>query len=229
MPDGSPRVVYHGTRSPIDFLAFTVGAVRDEHDQTVVTSARDPSAHLGPHFAESAQVASAFAEGSAASWDRSRYVRDSEDDDGEEPWAGGRVIPVYLAIRKPKVFKTDRSVFLWIVKHGDSSELDSQLEMDHGEDESVDFTSLDVKLEGLDSLAAATEAGDGETDLYDMALAELADSARDELRRQGYDGIKYRNDVEGGGWAWATLGTGQIKSALVVCPKYAPTDDSILV
>ena len=214
-----PRVVFHGTRSPVEFDQFIAGTIRDDDGEVIVSDARDPSTYLGPHFTESDAVASRFAMGHAAAWDRSRYVHDAGG-------AGGRVIPVYLAIRKPKVFKSDQSMWDWIVKHGDSYQVDTVIE-DSGEDDYGPAARMEA-IEWLRSSGDDSSMDAGDSTPYESALEELGTSARGLLLSMGFDGVKYRNDVEGGGWSWVPLGSGQIKSAVANSGRYDSSSDSII-
>lgn len=106
--DGSPRVVYHGTRR--GFSRFNIGS-------------KDPvgylSRHLGAHFALDPSVTDAFTVGEYARADR--YMHGEKiplrgdtgladlGNEGKGTWdsafiqAGGRVLPVYLSLKNPKV------------------------------------------------------------------------------------------------------------------------------
>lgn len=81
-PDGSPRVVYHGTASIFDTF--------DHQHGGAATDASD--AGLGFWFSDST------ARASAAATDAAQSQHDAEI-------AGQQIIPVYLRIEKPKVFK----------------------------------------------------------------------------------------------------------------------------
>jgi hypothetical protein len=229
---GAPRVVYHGTRSPRDFVAFVTGSmVNPETGKRDLGSSMDVGGYLGPHFAEDRDVASRFAEGTAAEWDKQRSVTAGE--------AGGRVIPVYLSIRNPMVFEGDEPMRRWIYEHATSHHLHSYIDDQHYlETQDDDYHSgfgpkpytwrdREDALDRMRWVDWTTKNGD---DWHETCLVEMGRSARSALRKLGHDGVKYRNDVEGGeGWSWVPTEKGRVKSALIVCPKYARSDDSIMV
>jgi len=232
-PDGSPRVVYHGTRSPRDFVAFATGSMHDEEldedDSLVIEGSRDPNSYLGPHFTEDRAIASHFALGKAASWDRQRILRE------ENASAWGRVLPVYLCIERPMVFDSDEALLAWIIEHGQSNEIEDDIEAhgdwDPSDEDGSPQPGSDEHAEGvLESLERLKgyDPYDGGGSPYETAAEQLGWSARRAITDAGYDGVKYRNDVEGGGWSWIAAVPGRVKSALVICPAYDRNNDSIM-
>lgn len=210
-PEGRPRVLYHGTRSPLDFEVFEPGTQRDEDDDVLIEGSRDPGAYLGIHLAESARLASRFAEGRAADWDRSRFVGSG---------AGGRVIPVYLAVRRPKVFESEQDLLDFVYDHGSSSEVESYLEAyDRFDDEgqAVDESGLRVSAREAAEWALNLAKDNGTQDSFETIAFELGVSARNVLLKQGYDGVRYRNEIEHitgeSPWCWIALVPGSVKSA----------------
>lgn len=85
-PDGSPRVVYHGTQA--DFTEF-----RTQEEVYMLDRS------LGAHFAESPDVASRFALG----------IYGGKTQGGQNVIDQGNVKPVYLSIQKPRVIEGDGS------------------------------------------------------------------------------------------------------------------------
>lgn len=231
---GAPRVVYHGTRSPEDFEAFLVGDVRRKDGSLVIEGGNDPSAYLGPHFASSHEVASAFACGSAAEWDRKRRVSVGA--------CGGRVIPVYLSICNPDVFEGDDDLREAIYELGRSSILEMEMrEMFRfrrsGPMEQRSSSRTDRKewIESGDGsfigrAEAVAEAlrrmreeggrmGDGRP-ATEFVAQELGVTAAAAMRRAGYDGLRYINTIETDSigvewdWTWVPFFPSQIKSAI---------------
>jgi hypothetical protein len=210
-PGGRPRVLYHGTRSPLDFETFEQGTQRGEDDAVLVSGSRDPGAYLGVHLAESAALASKFAEGRAADWDRARYVGSG---------AGGRVIPVYLAVRRPRVFGSERALLDFVYDHGTSHEVEAYLEMNDrldDEGQAVDNEGRPLSAREAAELAFRLAQSDDEDDGFETIAFELGVSARNALLEQGYDGVRYANEVEhvrgASPWCWIALAPGSVKSA----------------
>lgn len=85
---GSPMVLYHGTNA--DFTEFRPS-----------TNAWRLETKLGPHFAESPEVASRFAMG--------LYRRRSPT--GEYNLEGGNVLPVYLSVQHPRIIEPSDRAF----------------------------------------------------------------------------------------------------------------------
>src|SRR5271170_2135851 len=100
---GNPMPVYHGTRSSVEFDEFSVDGppqIEDsEGESTSSGSGADPTAFMGAHFAEEANVANQFAQGEG--WQKSRY-----DGPNEKP----RVIQVFLRITNPKDFGSEHNL-----------------------------------------------------------------------------------------------------------------------
>jgi hypothetical protein len=225
--DGTPRIVYHGTRSPVEFDVFQTGSIFDEEeDELLVSGSNDASAFLGPHFTESLQLATKFAEGKAASWDRSRYIHKE---------GKGRVIPVYLRIENPKVFENDDEVWNFIWKYGESRELDDFFELHEIEqistniwydpEEEQRYTTAELNERFFFETSDESESGHSPRE---VAAEELGTSARDALIKLGHDGIVYLNTVEGGGHSYVVFESNQIKSADRNVGTWNRENDSIL-
>lgn len=203
---GQPLVVYHGTRSPIDFSAFETGSIFDEHGDVVVQTSFAPSAYLGPHFAVEHEIASAFALGRAAIWDRVRHVARGE--------ASGRVIPVVLSIKNPMRFETEADMDAWIAAYG-RSEYYEEMEWRVAEENGVepDLKNVTAKqMFGVIRLFMNQPIGDEPESLGAEVCRQFGESARDKLISMGHDGVYYANVVEGGS-AWVALLPGSVKSA----------------
>lgn len=233
--DGEPMVLFHGTRSPIDFDAFETGNVRDELSGDLVLScAGDPSTYMGPHFAEEYEVASRFAEGNAAKWDDLRYV--AAVDGGH----GGRVLPVYLSVKSVRYFPSDEAMYSWILKHGKSAYLHNEA-WDMAQagffadelDDPSDPDSFDVEefLRDHSNIRRVIRyLNERETDDGVCGAApvyeELGASAKKVLLAEGYDAVKYKNSVEGG-TSWIALKPGSVKSAVGNSGAWDPSSDSL--
>ena len=225
---GRPLVVYHGTRSPVDFDVFQFGDQTDDDGEMLIGGSVDPGAHMGPHFTGSAEVASRFACGVAERWDRLRFVGDSGG-------CGGRVIPVYLAIKNPLVFNSDEEMQAWIHESGRAGAVDAWID---GMIEFEGWTERDGiirnergrDLTGLDIFknfkAANFDGMDGEE--ADSIAAEYGSAARRRAEELGHDGVRYVNTVEGGGWSWVAFHASQIKSAVGNDGGYDPDQLSLV-
>ena len=227
-PQGHPKRLYHGTRSPVDFEVFEVGTQRDENEDVLISGSRDPGAYLGIHLAESALMASKFAEGRAAAWDRARFIRED---------TGGRMIPVYLAARRPKVFGSEHELLDFVYEHGSSSEIESYLEAYDRLDE--EGRAVDEQGDPMSPREAAEWAfglanryDNSESDTYETISFELGVSARNALLDQGYDSVRYKNEIERVGrespWCWIALVPGSIKSAVGNRGTWDAEDPSIV-
>lgn len=227
---GAPLVVYHATRSPLDFVEFATGTqyLPGENDwerEVVISSSNDPGAYIGPHFTADAQLAARFAKGEAATWDQRRFV---EARHVEQP-AWPRVIPVYLRIENPIYFDSDEEMIAFIYEHGDSREIDDWIEA-FGNFETVDEDCgpgtppsyaivNDECMTKAEAYAYAfgevlDEAIDHSTSPREIAAEELGTSIKDYLVAKGYDGVIYRNTIEGGGLSYIAFEPWQIKSAI---------------
>lgn len=212
-------MVYHATRSPIDFAEFVTGTqyIGDDYEdrELVIQGSGDPGAYIGPHFTGDAQLASRFAEGRAASWDQKRIV--SERYVSNPAWP--RVIPVYLRIENPIYFDSDEEMIAFIYEHGYSHELEDIIEAHGGFDDVDDDCYAILDEECLTKVDAYTRAlsmahGFDEPDAVERAAEELGSDIRALLQRRGHDGIIYDNTIEGGGLSFVPFAPWQIKSAL---------------
>ena len=203
---GAPRVVYHGTTAPEDFSEFSVGESKgEESDQYFRSgSGADPRTFLGSHFAEEPEVASKFAKG--------LYGERA----GES--TGGRVYPAYLRVEKP-FESTDTELLDEMLKvKYNHPDIDARLE-DLGEKEyESDFDKQAEKYENDEDFRievnryAMMEGSSRDEPDYSLAQ-EMASEFRGWMRRQGYDGVKYENEIEGG-TSWIVFEPDQVKSAL---------------
>ena len=202
---GRPITAYHGTTTPIDFDEFsTEGAPTDDDGNHIVGSSGDPNAYLGAHFAigdRGAEIASKFAE-SKEGWMRSRY-------EGEAPKP--RVIPVHLKIENPIEFKSEQDLSNFIYDNGkidDEYLLRGAMESDGIDPDdaaaeqwySMYDTSPEFRGNQNQWMVLRGDHGfEGEgSSPAEEAAAELGRQAKERFKTQGYDGIKYKNDVEGG-------------------------------
>ncbi len=214
---GQPLRVYHGTRSSEVFDEFsTEGRPLDESGEGYTTSGSgwDPTSYLGAHFAQEISVANRFAVPNRGDWMRSRY-----DGENEKP----RVIPVYLSIKNPKNFGSERNLrrFCYSFSIIEYDLLDPAIAadgIDLEDDEKVNEWEQRYEKEPAfrteqnEWLLERTSGNDSE-ELLNSAAQQLAGDAKEKLRSEGYDGICYRNEVEGG-ISWIAFDPGQIKSAI---------------
>lgn len=223
-PAGEPAVFFHGTRAP-DFEAFETGHIFDGNGDIVVTGSRDVLSHLGPHFATAPRVASAFAEGRAAHWDKTRCVA------AETP----RVIPVYLAVAVVRRFPDEGTLRRLVISTGSSAALEDEMvtmaeeghdDVDPEDEEDVErfLADFDARTEALERLRAASEDAE-DSDPYEDACRELGRSAAATLLAQGVEAIAHPNEVEGGE-AWIVLKPGAVKS-IFNRGSWDPDDPSI--
>lgn len=222
---GKPRVFYHGTRSPVDFEVFETGSIQDDNaEELLIAGSGDPGAYLGPHFAEEPEIASAFAMGRAAEWDRSRYVKN-------KGWHG-RVIPVFLSLSKVASFDGEDDLLSWILENGKSNTLDDQIgqmveggEIEGDPDDPEVFDDIDNRKAALKAIRRLDSYGD--ENLHETVCEELGSSARHALIEQGIDGVRYKNEIEGGN-SWIALVPGTVKSAIGNSGRWDREDPSIL-
>jgi len=234
--DGSPRVVFHGTRSPVDFDVFSFGPIAGPDGGTVIGGGGDASAFLGPHFAESREVASAFACGDAAAWDSNRKVGDGD--------CGGRVIPVYLSIRNANVFEDDEAMirgFDGIYMTGRSPLVEEVLRDSLGRAGVRDLDDPTTSSDRVEAVADALcdidrwPAARGEEPPGITARRQLAASAVRAWKREGFDGVRYMNSIETehlglDEWdqTWVPFSPAQIKSAIGNDGRYRKGSPSIV-
>ncbi len=119
--DGSPKVAYHGTRSPLDYYAFETGSLFDEEGNLLISSSGAPGSFIGPHFTGDRDLASKFASGKGADWDNKRFITNEFPEDPAIQLAYGRVIPVYLRIINPIYFEDNTALINFIWANGESN------------------------------------------------------------------------------------------------------------
>jgi hypothetical protein len=243
--DGSPKVVYHGTRADDDFTAFRTPTEREfpTLDQM-----------LGNHFADSDDLAESFTMMSA----------------GAEQ---GRVIPAYLSIQNPRiapqrmldngtlehdayainrdiintVFPKDEQLFVdWItrarmVTEEWGREIFQRLSRGEsiGEDDYNGVAGHDLSIgrwEGQHPVASYL--GNYDSGLNHLKFAEktrVIEAYKAEMRKQGFDGIQYTNTApmeiidtpEDKRTCWIAFEPTQIKSATGNSGKFDPKDPDI--
>jgi GNAT superfamily N-acetyltransferase len=224
---GNPLRCYHGTRVGEDFDEFSVdGPPLDDYGEPSSSgSGGDPSAYLGAHFSVEPEVASSFAL-STVNWMKTRY--DGED---QRP----RVIPVYLNIKNPKNFGDELNLHSFIYEgklNGYASEDSLKDAMyangiqDEDSQEAQDWWNkydTDVVFRKEQNEWALVNAND---ESAQEIAQELGSDARSRLEQQGFDGIKYRNRMEGGN-AYVVFNPSQVKSAIGNAGTYDPQQNSI--
>jgi len=189
---GQPLTVYHGTTAPEDFSEFSVGYPVEEQDDDEYTrtgSGPDPRTFLGSHFARETSVANGFAKG---------QYGEREFSKGQ----GGRVYPVFLRITKP--YETSDSAMLNEMLDGQYNHpaVDYELQDD---DKNFEQYEQDPEYRARVNQTALDE--DGTNDL----AQEMAATYRSKLQDQGYDGIIYDNEIEGG-TSYIVFDPSQVKS-----------------
>ena len=235
-PEGKPIVVYHGTQAGQDFSEFsTEGRQSDEMGEYSTSgSGADPTAYMGAHFAQEPHVANKFATGSGASWLKSRYEAKGV--------AGPRVMPAFLSIKKPMNFGAESNMRDYIYRgklegYAGDELLNRAMEadgVDPDDDEDAAHVEWmdkydndpDFRAEQNQWVFESMHHQEGEDELADEAAADLARQAKDRLRSQGYDGIRYKNEVEGG-TSWIAFDPEQVKSAIGNRGTFDPTNPDI--
>lgn len=223
---GKPRIVYHGTRAAEDFTEFsTEGHPGDEDGESIITGS-DATAFMGAHFAQEPHVANQFAAGS--DWMKSRYWGDEE-----KP----RVMPVYLSIENPKIFDSEQELrdLIYDGKIRDESLLEDAMAhqgIDPFEDEEKAqewYRQYDEDPESrrIINEAILSRSPEGMEEVVHDARAELGREARSTLEAWGHDGVRYKNEVEGG-TSWIAFDPGQIKSATGNAGTWDPDSPNIL-
>lgn len=212
-PNGDPKVLYHGTRTPVDFDEFSTSGppTNDEGEAADNGSGADPTAFIGAHFAEHPNVANMFAEGKG--WTSGKVA---------EAESKGRVMPVYLKAENVKDFGPENNLhdFINEGKISDDSALDHAMQADGIDPDTPEAADWIKKYDNdvqfrkqqnafiIDHANAFGEMLDG-----DGIARELADQAKARLKDEGFDGLKYNNQVEGGK-AWVAFEPEQVKSAI---------------
>jgi hypothetical protein len=224
--NGAPRVVYHGTRASEDFSEFSTDGPPAQADEESVVTGSDATAFMGAHFAQEPHVANKFAAGS--DWMKSRYWGD-----GEKP----RVMPVYLSIENPKIFDSEQKLrnFIYDGKISDEFLLEEAMQgdgIDPIEDEERAqewYRQYDEEPEHrrIINEAILSRFPEGSESAVRDAHAELGQEARSTLEAWGHDGVRYKNEVEGG-TSWIAFDPTQIKSAIGNSGKFDPDDPNIL-
>lgn len=218
--NGEPLVVYHGTVAPENFDEFSVGQpVYDESAGVQrMGSGADMTAYLGSHFTDDKKVAGAFSKG---------MYGEREHVKGE----GGRIYPVFLSIKNPA--KRDEQDMRDDMMTGsyNSAVIDETIERFAARMGS-DVDGLFEKYDNDGDFAAEvndealSQESQEEDPTYELAQ-EMASDYRTNLQRDGVDGIRYENDIEGG-MAWIAFEPGQIKSATANWGTFDANEGSIL-
>jgi GNAT superfamily N-acetyltransferase len=233
---GQPLRCYHGTRSGEDFEEFSVeGPPYDASGEPLASgSGADPTAYLGAHFAQEPRIAGQFAMPGAKDWQKYRY------DENQSP----RIIPVYLRITNPKDFGSEHNLRAFIYQgkvggYGGDELLNEAMKADGLDPEGLDETSNDADvqewLRKYDSdVAFRAEQNEWMMERSDTSIEDrlesaqdLASEARQKLVSQGHDGIRYKNEIEGG-ISWIVFEPNQVKSALGNAGAFDPNNPSMV-
>jgi len=208
----APARLYHGTNAPEDFSEFSVGTPVHEADEfgdatMRVGSGHDPSTYLGSHFAEEPEVANKFAKGLYGA--------------AKGATSGNRVYPVHLAIKNPHI-TTDSEMREWMLSQ----------KYDHPWVEDILERRPDADWYEHDPVYRRQVNGDAlererneDEPTFELAQ-DMAHKYRDHLIKKGHDGIKYKNEVEGG-TSWVAFKPEQIKSAIGNRGTFDPNEADI--
>lgn len=210
---GRPLIVYHGTTAP-SFAAFEYGTLwgEDEYgDPVLLAEPSDTNAAMGVNFATEPSVARKFALAEGESWLRYRGSK-----------AGGHIYPVYLCVSNPMFFlRTEEDISNNALVYGYSAALDEWAEI-YEEEYPKNFQQLTEIIGRLTDRDVREDGSTWHAEVYQ----ELGESYQAYLRQMGYDGVYYKNDIEGG-YAWITFHPTQIKSAVANKGTFSNTDPTI--
>jgi hypothetical protein len=236
---GNLRTVYHGTRSPkifdlkdISFDGPPAPEEDEDGDFIAYGSGNDPSAYMGAHFAEEPKVASDFASGNV--WNvgglGGRF-------DGPDEELRPRVIPAKLDIKHPMVYdkEDDLQASLMEGKINDENLLDEAMDLDYNDGTPRDQNEdefreewykkydEDPKFRAEQNKWILNHSFDDNPEETVEAARDLGHQFREKLQAQGYDGVKYANNVEGG-TSWIAFEPDQVHSAF---PFEAAAKDAV--
>ena len=188
---GEPLRVFHGTTAPEDFSVFGLGEFlpnEQDSDFQRFGSGHDPTTYLGSHFAKEFGVANAFAKGLYGE----RVGTQST----------GRVYPVFLKLENP--YETTETAMRTLMMEGNYNNASVDWAMDeecgeHGLDQqqAEERYESDPAFRAIINTAALDWEEAGEEFHPDLAT-DMARLFRDRLVAEGYDGIIYQNEGEGG-------------------------------
>lgn len=215
---GFVAVAYHGTFVE-GIEAFRGGFDTDtdrEDDEALIGSSGDPNTYLGAHFTLEPAVADLFAGlGRPPHWLQMRHeaLRRRE--------ASGSVYPVFIKVHNPARMREDQLTELCFSQDMPSfydGEVDEELEA-WSEIHEVPEETAFRKYREDPTFRARVNAGiagavvdreDGLREREDI-LEYLGTGAKRVLLDEGYDGVVYRNEVEGG-YAVIVFDPRQVKS-----------------
>jgi len=212
--NGEPMVVYHGTTSG-GFDVFNMGKIPDEEWDDIGTSSyrsgADATAFLGSHFAKERSVAEMF-------------TSKIYEHQGGNP----KMYESFLNIRN--TYSVDESKLqddlqkqnLWdhwaMDRYVENS--DSFYELDPDEMENKYKNNIEFR-KNINQDVLGQESSDA------LSFADyMAEEYRDGLIKDGFDGIQYKNMVEGG-TSYIVFNPNQIKSATANIGAFSTTDPRI--
>ena len=133
---------------------------------------------------------------------------------------GHRVYPVHLRVTKPYV-TTESKLHDWMLRQGYGHyDVDTAL-IHHDDENGAEYDKSPAFRKKVNQYALEI------ADASDPSFAqEMAAKLRDHLISKGHDGIKYKNEVEGG-TSWVAFKPEQIKSAIGNRGTYDPNDPDI--
>lgn len=146
---------------------------------------------------------------------------------------GSNVMPVFLSIERPirlsdHAWDTPDTIVSSLPKAG--IRVDETLASKHKDWQEKEAKRLDRSLEYDDSLSYDDYKAI-KSKQYDDARAarrEVMAAAKAAIKKAGYDGVVYKNEVEGAGDSWIAFDASQIKSASGNSGKFDKTNKSIV-
>lgn len=195
-------IAFHGTRVMPEFTSFSCDGPPSDDDGEAISSGSGPdvTAFMGAHFAKEESVARKFANGEG--WMKTRF-------DGET--TRPRVLQCALDLKKPLKIRSEDNLRGLAYMHpiNDESVLEPAVRRFSPRHETSEEDASDqwlkeydenpeVRLEANRWLLEQHRPGEGEEEGLATAARELAQAAVEEIKRRGFDGIIYPNQVEGG-------------------------------
>lgn len=224
--EGKPVIAYHGTMSPTPIKDWEAGPPTTKEGEDIIPSSGDPNAYLGPHFAigdNARKVANKFATGEGDAWLATRksvmpqaspavypvhlkitklkdfgteqnlndfiyqngYIHDEELLNEAMRSGPGTFEPFDPSVLEeanpdsPAYKKTESLANLWDKKYNSDAQF-------RGE------------VNAWIMRQPPSNFGFEDDTILNQEAQSLGNSAREALRGYGFDGIQYKNEVEGG-------------------------------
>jgi len=216
---GEVQLFYHGTQAPKDFKEFSCDGppTDDEGIPLSPESGPDPTAFLGAHFAEQRSVAAKFAIRNAG-WMKGRphYFGTGAPNP--------RILAVGLKIQNPKCFETEDELREFIFRTGSIRDdalladvMYAKYHIEEGTEAGDEWMAKydkdeDLRFEVNEHIFLHMPSKEGYEDILRDEAAEFGATAQRALSKEGHDGIRYANGVEGG-TGWVAFTTKQVVRA----------------